>query len=112
MSAAPGHQLCDVESGYGDRQQTYGSQYRETSAHVVGDDEALITFLVGCGACRAFLCIGYGHDDFACHIFSALVFALLLEQAECQCRFGSGTALGYIDYAEFLVFEVVAHLGR
>ena len=86
-----GHELCDVETGHGNRQQAYGSEYGETSAHIVGDDKALVSFLVSRGTGGTFLGIGYGHDDFAGHVLAALVFALLFQQAESQSRFSCGS---------------------
>ena len=42
-----GNQLLNVEPGNSNRQQTDRSQYRETSAYIIGDDECFVTFLVG-----------------------------------------------------------------
>ena len=104
--------MCDVEAGHGNRQQAYGSEYGETSAHIVGDDEALVSFRISRGTGGTFLGIGYGHDDFASHVLAALVFALLFQQAESQSRFGGRAALGNIDDTEFLVGQVSAHFGQ
>ena len=35
-------------------------------------------------------------------------FALLLEKTESKCRLSGGTRLGDIDYAKFLVFQIVS----
>ena len=40
-------QGVDVQSGAGDGQQSYGTQYRESSAYVVLNDECVVAFL-GC----------------------------------------------------------------
>ena len=103
MSAAPATSCAMSKPTTAIGQQAYGSEYGETSAHIVGDDKALVSFLVSRGTGGTFLGIGYGHDDFAGHVLAALVFALLLQQAESQSRFGGRAALGNIDDTEFLV---------
>ena len=86
-----GHQLVDVETCHCDGQQAYRSQYREAAAYVVGDDEGFITFVVGRYTGCAFLGVCDGYDYFLCHVLAALVFALLLQEAESQGCFGGGS---------------------
>ena len=106
------HELADVESSTGDGQQADRGEDREASAHVVGDDKRGVTFLVGAGACGAFLRVGDSHDDLLCLLFASLCFALLLQQAEGEGCLGCGARLGYVDDTKLLVFEIVAHLGE
>ena len=87
------HELVDVEASAGDGEQADGGENAEASAHVVGDDEALVAFLVGGQTGSALLGVGDGNDDLAGHFFAALFFTLLLEQAEGQGRFSGGAAL-------------------
>ncbi|EJX06228.1 hypothetical protein EVA_05664 [gut metagenome] len=103
-----GNKLFDVIARTSDREQTHRSEYREAAAHVVGDDEALVTFLIGSDACSALLFVGYRYDHLACHFDAALFFALLLEQTESQSSFGGRTRFGYVDDTELAALEVFA----
>ena len=100
------HQGLNVEAGAGDGEQAHGGEHGEASAHVVGDDEALVTLLVGSGAGGAFLGIGNGHNHLAGHLHAALFLALLAQQSEGEGGFSSGTALGDVDDAELAVLQV------
>ena len=84
-------ECLDVVSGNGDRQQAYGSEHREAATHIVGDDEALVAFVVGCSAGSTTLGVGNSYDDLAGNVDAALVFTLLLEQTEGEGSLGSGT---------------------
>ena len=105
-----GHKFLDVESCACDRQQTYWGEHRETSAHVVGDDEALVSLLVSACAGSTFLGVGDGHDHLLGLFLAALGLALLLQQTEGQCGLGGGTALRDVDHAELLVLQIVGEL--
>ena len=106
------HEGFDVEPGHGDGQEAYGGEHGEAAAHVVGDDEAGVAFLVGRGAGCAAAGVGDGYDDFAGHFLAALVFALFLEEAEGEGGLGGRTGFGYVDHAEVLVLEVFGQLGE
>ena len=103
-----GNQLLNVEPGNSNRQQTDRSQYRETSAYIIGDDECFVTFLVGSNTCCTFLGVCYSYDYLFCSFFAALVFALFLQQAEGKRSFGSSSRFGDIDNTEFLVFQILS----
>ena len=100
------HQLLDVVSGASDGQQAHGGEHGEAPAHVVGDDKALVAFLVSTGACRAFLGVGHGHDDIFGLFLTHLSLALLFQQAEGEGGLGGSAALGYVDNAELLTLQV------
>ena len=104
------NQFLNVETCYCDGQQAYRSQYGETSAHVIGDDEGFVAFVVGRYAGSALFGIGDGNDNLLCHILAALVFALLFQQTERQGRFSGSTGFGDVDNTEFLVFQVFGKL--
>ena len=98
----------DIESCAGNGKKADGSEHRETSAHVVGDDERGVTLFVGRGARRALLGVGHRHDHLACSLFAALFLTLFLEETEGQCGLRGGAALGNVDHTEFAVAEVFA----
>ena len=83
-----GHQLADVESGTGDGQQTHGCEHGETTAHVVGDDETLVSLFVGTGAGGSALGVGHSHNHFLRLFLAALSLALLFQQTECEGGLG------------------------
>ena len=98
--------LLHVETGAGDGQQTHRREHRETTAHVVGNDERLVALLVGAGAGSTTLGVGDGHDDLACLVLAHLGLALLLQQAEGQGCLGGGSTLRDVDDAETLALQV------
>ena len=104
------NELLYIEASHGDRQQTYWSQYREATTHVVGDDEALVALLVSASACSTLLGVGNGHDDILGLVLATLVLALLLQEAESQGSLGSGTRLRDVDDTKFLVLQVCSQL--
>src|SRR3712207_1106922 len=73
------NQCFHVETGAGYRQQTYRSEYREAATNVVGDDETLITFLVGAGAGGTFLGVGYGNNNVTSFVLTPLSLTLFLQ---------------------------------
>lgn len=82
-----------MSNRHGDGQQTYWSEHREASAHVVGNDETLVAFLVGtCAGCTT-LGIRHGHDDLLGKFLTALVLTLLLQQTEGQGSLGGRSTL-------------------
>ena len=88
-----GYQLLDVKSGNSDWEQTYRGQNRETATHIVGDDKALVAFLVSASTGSTTLCIRYSHDDLLGKVLAPLILALLLQQTECQSGFSSCSTL-------------------
>ena len=98
--------LLDVESGNGDGKQAYRSEHGEAPSHIVGDDETLVAFLVGCCTGCTLVGIGDGYDDLAGFLLTALSFALLLEQTEGQSCLCSRARLGDVDDTKFLALEV------
>ena len=106
------HESLDVETSTGYRQQTHGSEHREAATHVVGNDEALVAFLVGTGACGTALGIGNSHYHLTSHVLAQLGLTLLLEQTESEGGLGSGTRLGDIDDAEALALQIVGELSQ
>ena len=104
--------MLDVETCNGDGQQTYRSEHRETSAHIVGNDKALVAFLVSTGAGSTTLGIRHGHDNLLGELLATLVLALLLQQTEGQGSLGGGSTLRDIDDTEFLSLQVVGQFGQ
>ena len=102
----------DVESGYGDRQQTHRSENRETAAYVVGDYICLVAFGVGESAKSTALGVGHSHDTLAGFLAAELGLELLAQNAECNGRLGSGARLGNHDDTEFLILEEILKLGK
>ena len=79
----------DVEAGNSDRQQAYGCEHRETSTHIVGNDECLVTLLCSGSACSTLVSVGNGYDHVLSLLLAALVLTLLLEQTEGESGLGS-----------------------
>ena len=104
--SSSGYQLRDVESGACYREQAHGCEYREASAHIVGYDECLVSLFVGSCACGTLVSVGNGHDYLFGLFFAALVFTLFLEQAESESCLSGGSRFRYVDYSEFLSFEI------
>ena len=102
----------DVETSAGDGQQADGREYGEATAHVVGDDETLVAFLVGRDAGSTLLGIGHSNDNLAGHLEAALVLALLLEEAEGEGGFRGSARLGDVDDTEAAALEVFAEFGQ
>ena len=102
--------MLHIESGTCNRQQTHRREHREASAHVVGNDERLVAFLVGAGAGSATLGIGDGYDDILCLFLAHLCLALLLQQTEGQGCLRGGTTLRDVDDAELLTLQILGEL--
>ena len=64
--------------------------------------------MVGSDASSTLLNIGNGNDDFARYFLAALVFALLLEEAESEGSFSGRTTLRDVDDTKFAAFEIFA----
>ena len=75
--ASTGNKFVYIETCASYGKKTHGSEHRETSAHVVGNYERCVAFLVGCGTCSTLVRIGYGYYHLAGNLFASLVFALL-----------------------------------
>ena len=103
-------QSLDVEASTGNGQQAYRCEHREASAHIVGNNETLIAFLVSTGTGSTALGIGHSHNHLLSLLLAALSLALLLQQAEGQGRLGGGTRLRDINHAKLLAFQVFCHL--
>ena len=84
-------------SGGRQRQQAHGSQHREASAHVVGNDERRVALVVGERLQRAARLVGDGHDAFGGFLLAVTLFDLGFDQAEGDGRFGRGSRLGDDD---------------
>ncbi len=102
----------DIESGNGDRQQSHGSEHRETAAYIVRNDVCLISFGRGeCAESSAFF-VGDCHDAFASLVAAHLCFELLFEEAESDGRLSGSARFRYDDNAEFAVAEIFLQLGH
>ena len=99
------HECLDVEARDSDGQQTYRSEYRETTTYIIGDDEALVTLVVGSCACSTSLSICNSNDYFASHLDATLVLTLLLEQAESESGLCGCTRLRDVDNTKLFVLE-------
>ena len=99
-------QRLDVESGAGDGQQTDRREHREATAHVVGNHEGLVAFLVGAGTRSTALRIRHRHDHLASLVLATLFLALLLQQAERQRGFGRRARFRDVNHAKTLGFQV------
>ena len=86
------------------------TQHRESTTHVVGDDKALVTLLVGAGTGSTTLGVGHSHNHLLSLLLAALSLALLLQQTEGQGRLGGSTRLRDIDNTELLVLQIFCHL--
>ena len=64
--------------------------------------------MVGSDASCTLLSIGNGNDDLARYFLAALVFALLLDEAESESSFSGRTTLRDVDDTEFAAFEIFA----
>ena len=100
------YQLGNIETGYCNREQTYRSKNTKTTANIVRDNEACVTFLVSCCTCSPLLGISDGNDNLFGHVLTALLFALLLQQTESQGCLGGSTALANVDNTKLLVFQI------
>ena len=104
------YQFHDVESRTGNGQQAHRSEHRETTANVIGNDETLVSFLIGTGAGSTSLGVGNGHNHLLGLFLTTLVLALFLQQTEGEGGLSSSTTLGYIDHTELLILQVVGQL--
>ena len=104
------HKCFNVKTGTSNGQQTYRCEHRETAAYIVGNDKALIAFLVSGHACSTLLGISNSHNHLACHFNAALLLALLAQQAESQSSLGSSTTLRDVDHAKFATLQVGCQL--
>ena len=100
------HQLLDVETGTGNGEQTYWSQYRETATYIVGNDKALVALLVSASASSTTLCIRHGHNHLLSLFLATLSLALLFQQTEGQSCLGGSTRLRDVDDAKLLVLQI------
>ena len=96
------HELADIKSCHGDREQTHRRENREASTHVVGDDERLVALLVGSRTGRTLVGVGDGDDHVLGRLLAPLGLTLLLQQAESEGRLRGRAALGDIDHAKAL----------
>ena len=107
-----GNELLDVETGTGYGKQTDGSEHREASTHVVGDDKRLVTLLVGTRAGSTALSVCDSHDDLLGHLLAHLCLTLLFQQAEGQGGLSGSARLGDVDDTELLVLQILRHLAQ
>ena len=105
------HERRDVHAGDGQRQQSHGGQHRETSAHVVGNDERRIALLRGERLQRSAGLVGDGHDALGGLFLAVAFFDLGLDQAECDGRFGRRARLGDHDGGDRVLFHGVEQFG-
>ena len=100
------YKCLDVEACACYRQQSHRSEHRETTSHIVWDDETLISFLVGTSAGSTFLRIGDGNNHFLCFLLANLVFTLLLQKTEGESSLSSRSTLRDVDNSELLSLQV------
>ena len=105
-----GNELLYIETSYCDRQQTYWSQDREATTHVVWDDEALVTLLVSASAGSTLLGVGNGYDNILSLVLATLILALLLQKTESKSCLSCGTRLRDVDDTKLLVLQVRSQL--
>ena len=103
-------ECADVVAGHCDREQTYGGEHREASAHVVGDDKCLVALFGGELAQGAALGVSDGYGQFGGFLLAGLLLELLFEQTEGYCRLCGGARLGDHHYAESLAVEELQQL--
>ena len=106
MSRGARHELADIKSCHGDREQTHRRENREASTHVVGDDERLVALLVGSRTGRTLVGVGDGDDHVLGRLLAPLGLTLLLQQAESEGRLRGRAALGDIDHAKALTLQI------
>ena len=102
----------DVVASNGDGDETYGSEHRETTSYVIGDDILLVTLLGSESAERATLGISNSHDALLSLGLANLLFEHGLEDTEGEGGLGGGTRLGDIDDTELLLFQDVEEVGE
>ena len=84
-------QFADVEARHSDRQQAHGGEHRIATAHIVGNHESGIAFLVGEGFQGATGLVGDRCNTFLRTFHAIFLLAVLFQDAECQRWFGRGT---------------------
>ena len=104
------NEFFNVETSASDRQQTYWSEYRETTTYVIGDDEALVTLLVSTSTGSTLLGIGNGYDNFLSLFLTTLSLALFLQQTEGKGSLSGGATLRDVNHTELLVLKVLSQL--
>ena len=83
------HEGSDIETCHSDRQQAHRSEHRETTTHVVRDDEGLVTLLVSRRAGSTLLGICDSHNHLLRLFLATLLLTHLLQETECDgslCR--------------------------
>ena len=106
------HRLCalyqffHVETCAGNGQQAHRCQHRKATTHVVGNNKTLVAFFVGANACSTFLGICYCHNHIFGFSFTTLCFALFLQQAERERRFGGSSRFADVDDTKLLVLQI------
>ena len=105
-----GNELLYIETSYCDRQQTYWSQDREATTHVVWDDETLVTLLVSASAGSTLLSVGNGYDNILSLVLATLILALLLQKTESKSCLSCGTRLRDVDDTKLLILQVRSQL--
>ena len=101
------HEGSNIISSHSDRQQTYRSEHRETTTHIVRDDEGLVALLIRCGAGSTLLGIGNGHNHLLCLFLTTLVFTHLLQETERDGSLSGSTRLGNVDDTKLHTLQVV-----
>ena len=104
------HQGAHIDTGYGQRQQTYGRQYRETTAYIVRNHERGVA-LVGCEGLQSTTClVRYGYDALGSLSLAIASLQLGLDQAEGDSRLGRRTRLRDHDGADRVLLRSLHQL--
>ena len=88
------HEFFNVVSCHGNRQQSHGCKYGESSADAVGNDIHTVSFLNRNVMQGTFACVGDGYDSFLGLGFSIFVFEMRLDDAESHGGFGGSAGFG------------------
>ena len=101
------HKGSNIKSSHSDWQQTHRREDRETTTHIVGDDERLVTFLISSGTSSTFLGIGNGNDHLLSLLLTTLVFTHLLQETEGDGSLSGGTRLRDVDDTKLHTLQIV-----
>ena len=105
------HQLFDVDTCGSKRKKTYGSEYRETTTNIVGDDIGVVTL----GSREGFQCttssIGNACDAHLGLLFTIASLNLGFDKTESDCGLGGGTALADNNGSNRVLFGSLQQLG-
>ena len=88
------HQLINVSTADSNGKQSYSSQYRETSSHIIRHHKSIVTFFISYLLKRSLSLVSGGVDSLSGTFLAIFGFQFLLEYPECDGRLSGSTGLG------------------